>query len=87
MASEAVSKKGVMLGPFLDRIFMILQTPRGGPRATSGHDCEAKNDPNTIRPNTRHDCEAGSKMAPKMKHTVVAARGAWTRLPSYFQVV
>ena len=30
MASEAVSKKSVMLGPFLDRIFTIFQTPRGG---------------------------------------------------------
>ena len=38
MASEAVSKKGVMLGQFLDRIFMIFQTPRGGvhaPRAAT----------------------------------------------------
>ena len=59
MASEAVSKKGVILVPFLDRIFHDFPE---GPRATSGHDCEAKNDPNTIRPNTRHDCEAGSKM-------------------------
>ena len=32
MASEAVSKKGEMLGPFLDRIFMIVQTPRGSTR-------------------------------------------------------
>ena len=30
MASEAVSKKGVMLGPLLDRIFMIFQTLERG---------------------------------------------------------
>jgi len=50
MASEAVSKKGVMLGPFLDLMFMIFQTPRGRPRATSGHECRAKNDPKNDTP-------------------------------------
>jgi len=63
MASEAVSKKRMMLGSFLDRIFMIFQTPRGGfhaPRAATT--VRQKTIQKTIRPNTRHDCEAGSKM-------------------------
>ena len=57
MASEAVSKKGVMLGQFLNRIFMIFQTPRGSTRRERPRLWKK-----TIRPNTRHDCEAGSKM-------------------------
>ena len=64
MASEAVSKKDVIWGSFLDRIFMIFQTPTPGgvhaPRAATT--VRQKTIQKTIRPNTRHDCEAGSKM-------------------------